>query len=230
MPRMKATTTNAAFETIRKMIRHYQLQPNQVVSDFELAETLGISRTPVRDAINKLISYGLLEKEGSRTIVKPIQLDDVYEIFQVREAIETMAVKVIILNGGLTSEQLEQIEDNHHQLSDCISEDRFDDNFKLDAVFHHSLISCAKNSRLIDIHERMTIQGERLRWLTRLTPERYKRTLLEHQEIINAICQKDVESCVKFVSDHMHNSVENYETILHSSQWNKILQTIGQLR
>jgi len=185
MPRMKATITNTAFEAIRKMIRHYQLQPNQVISDFELAEMLGISRTPVRDAMNRLIDYGLLEKEGSRTIVKSIQLDDVYEIFQVREAVETMAVKLIIINGGMTLEQMDQIEDNHKQLSNCINEDRFDDNFKLDAAFHHSLISCAKNSRLIEIHERMTIQGERLRWLTRLTPDRYKRTLFEHQDIIN---------------------------------------------
>jgi len=230
MPRIKADTNNAVFESIRKMIRHYTLAPNQVISDMELAEKLGTSRTPVREAIYRLMDYGLVEKEGSKTIVKPIRLDDVHEIFQVRQAIECMATRLIVDRGGLTEAELAQLTDQQKNLENCINGKNFDDNFKLDAEFHQKLIACSQNSRLVDIQQRMTIQGERLRWLTSLTPERHAQTLQEHQQIIQSVMDKDASAAANAVETHIRHSVENYEYILDSGRWNKIIQTLGQMR
>ena len=68
-------------------INNYELLSGDVVSDAELSGELGMSRTPVREAMMQLINDGILQRTSTRVVVKPLTLSDIYEILEIREAL-----------------------------------------------------------------------------------------------------------------------------------------------
>lgn len=230
MARKKGKSVTIAFDEIRKMIVHYDLSPNVVLSDAEIAERLNMSRTPVREAILKLMDYGLVERKDGRIVVKSISIADIIEMLQVREAVELMSTRIIIQNGGLTNAQLENLNNLQIELETSIAQKDLNKNFYVDANFHRELVNYCGNNRLADILDKLDVQGERLRWLTSLTPHRYDSTCLEHEEIIKHITNADYSSAEKAIIYHIRNTLINYQEILKANDWDKILQTLTQLK
>lgn len=212
-----------ALERILNKIDNYELSSGEVVSDLELSKELDISRTPIREAIRILLDNGVLDKRGSKVIVKPITLDDISEILEVREAIEKMSVDIIInKNKGLTKPQLDELKKIHNQLYTDILNGNFTSNFKFDELFHSKLIEFSGNSRLLDVSNRLSLQGQRLRWISLLTPNRFLETLEEHQFIIENLENLNLDKVNYYISLHLKNSIYNYNQILNNKQWNKI--------
>ncbi len=217
------TSVDIALNKILDKIDNYELSSGDIVSDLEISKQLDISRTPIREAIRILLDNGLLEKKGSKVIVKPITLDDISEILEVREAIEKMSIDIIInKNKGLSKAQLDELQEIHTKLYNDISSGDFTSNFKYDELFHSKLIEFSNNSRLVNISHRISLQGQRLRWITLLTPNRYLETIDEHLVIITGLKNLDFDTTINAISSHLDNSRKNYFNILNNSQWNKI--------
>ena len=180
MPRLKGNASDTALKKIVQKINDYELSSGEIVSDLELSNELNISRTPVREAMQQLIDIGLLERTATKVVVRSITLTDIAEIFQIREAIEIMSVKIILSRGGLNETQKLELMDIHQNLCNDISNGNFDKNFSDDTAFHEKLIEYSGNTRMEDICRRITLQSQRLRWLTLLTPSRYAGTRDEH--------------------------------------------------
>ena len=191
MPRLEGNASDTALKKIVQKINDYELSSGEIVSDLELSNELNISRTPVREAMQQLIDIGLLERTATKVVVRSITLTDIAEIFQIREAIEIMSVKIILSRGGLNETQKLELMDIHQNLCNDISNGNFDKNFSDDTAFHEKLIEYSGNTRMEDICRRITLQSQRLRWLTLLTPSRYAGTRDEHQRIIQGILNQD---------------------------------------
>lgn len=217
-----------ASKTVQK-INDYELSSGEIVSDLELSNELNISRTPVREAMQQLIDIGLLERTATKVVVRSITLTDIAEIFQIREAIEIMSVKIILSRGGLNETQKLELMDIHQNLCNDISNGNFDKNFSDDTAFHEKLIEYSGNTRMEDICRRITLQSQRLRWLTLLTPSRYAGTRDEHQRIIQGILNQDLNSAARAIEEHLQGSLENYTQILNNNQWMKIMSELKNM-
>lgn len=229
MPRLKGNASDTALKKIVQKINDYELSSGEAVSDLELSNELNISRTPVREAMQQLIDIGLLERTATKVVVRPITLTDIREIFQIREAIEVMGVKIILSGGGLTEAQKLELMDIHHNLCTDISNGSFDKNFSDDTVFHEKLIEYSGNTRMEDISRRITLQSQRLRWLTLLTPSRYAGIRDEHERIIQGIFSQDLNSATQAIEEHLQSSLENYTQILNNHQWMKIMSELKNM-
>ena len=229
MPRLKGNASDTALKKIVQKINDYELSSGEIVSDLELSNELNISRTPVREAIQQLIDIGLLERTATKVVVRSITLTDIVEIFQIREAIEIMSVKIILSNGGLTEAQKLELMDIHQNLCNDISNGNFDKNFSDDTAFHEKLIEYSGNSRMEDISRRISLQSQRLRWLTLLTPSRYAGTRDEHERIIQGILNQDLDSTARAIQEHLQGSLENYTQILNNNQWMKIMSELKNM-
>lgn len=229
MPRLKGNASDTALKKIVQKINDYELSSGEIVSDLELSNELNISRTPVREAMQQLIDIGLLERTATKVVVRSITLTDIVEIFQIREAIEIMSVKIILSNGGLTEAQKLELMDIHQNLCNDISNGNFDKNFSDDTAFHEKLIEYSGNSRMEDISRRISLQSQRLRWLTLLTPSRYAGTRDEHERIIQGILNQDFDSTARAIQEHLQGSLENYTQILHNNQWMKIMSELKNM-
>ncbi len=229
MPRLKGNASDTALKKIVQKINDYELSSGEIVSDLELSNELNISRTPVREAMQQLIDIGLLERTATKVVVRSITLTDIAEIFQIREAIEIMSVKIILSNGGLTEAQKMELMDIHQNLCNDISNGNFDKNFSDDTAFHEKLIEYSGNSRMEDISRRISLQSQRLRWLTLLTPSRYAGTRDEHERIIQGILNQDLDSTARAIQEHLQGSLENYTQILNNNQWMKIMSELKNM-
>ncbi len=229
MPRLKGNASDTALKKIVQKINDYELSSGEIVSDLELSNELNISRTPVREAMQQLIDIGLLERTATKVVVRSITLTDIAEIFQIREAIEIMSVKIILSRGGLNETQKLELMDIHQNLCNDISNGNFDKNFSDDTAFHEKLIEYSGNTRMEDICRRITLQSQRLRWLTLLTPSRYAGTRDEHQRIIQGILNQDLNSAAQAIEEHLQGSLENYTQILNNNQWMKIMSELKNM-
>ena len=193
MPRVRGEAVNLATNYILKKIENYELSAGDIVSDLELSKEFDMSRTPIREAIMSLIDSGILERTATKVVVKSITLADITEILQVREAIDQKAASIIIVTGGLSAVQEKEFSAIHTELLHNITFGDFSKNFQTDELFHRKLIEYSGNSRLLDISERLSLQSQRLRWISTLTPSRYISTHNEHTAILEALFNKNAE-------------------------------------
>lgn len=229
MARLKSNSSEIAFSYIKDKIDRYIMHPGDTVSDLIISQELGISRTPVREAIQQLIQYNLVEKKRTKFVVKGISDSDIKEIIECREAVESQAARIIISNGGLTPDEMKQLEIVENNIEESLNNKNYYTNFKSDAQFHNLIVEFSKNSRLIEIMKSLTIQGERLRWLSIITPNRYNNALNEHNEILKYINKKDESKVRECISNHLNLTKINYNKITTDSSLDQIIIAFKQL-
>ncbi|MGH4036363.1 MAG: GntR family transcriptional regulator [Sphaerochaeta sp.] len=223
MARPKSEATNIAFNTIKDRINKYDLVPGDTVSDLNLSSELNMSRTPIREAILMLVQCNLVERKPHKFVVKDITRKDIKELLDIRVAIETLAVKLIIEKGGLTKEEKKELEDLEIKYRASIKAKNYNDNFKYDSQFHTYIVDFAGNERLSGIMKNITIQGERLRWMSILTPTRLDSAVNEHAQIREFLEAGDGENAIKKIDDHLQLTKENYNKITQNSSWESII-------
>ncbi len=230
MARAKSNAAEQALRKILKKINSYDLSSGDIVSDLELSREFAMSRTPIREAISRLIDAGVLERTATKVVVKSITLDDITEILVVKEAIELMSARLIIENGGLTESQEKALVDLHENLKEDVSQGKFEDNFKTDSTFHTMVVSFSKNSRLLTICNQIDIQVQRLRWITLLTPTQFTITINEHEAIIEALRESDLKKAEEAISQHTSSAKTNYANIISNSHWSKLMKELSKMK
>ena len=107
-----SSLTSKAYETIRQQIFDFDLFPGQVVSDYLLSKELNMSRTPIRQALMRLSNEGLLEEQSGKKnyCVANITKEDIQDLFDFREGIETTAF-MLAWRNGFTSGQVEHLQE-----------------------------------------------------------------------------------------------------------------------
>ncbi len=226
MARLKSSLVDDTATEIMTRIKDHRYSAGEVVSEVTLAQELDISRTPVREAIMRLLDYGVLERTATKVVVKPLTLDDIVEILEVREAIETMSVKIIMRNGGLSKPQLKELEKLCQKFENSNTGQGYNEKFILDNAFHELLISFSGNSRLIDISKRINIQSQRSRWITTITPTRHYDAASEHQAILDALSKKQESAANVALATHFANSLANYQSILLDDKWLNMMKEL----
>lgn len=200
-------------ESLRDAIRKGILKPGQRIMEIKLAEELGVSRTPVREAIRKLELEGYVVMMPRRgTYVADMSIRDINEIFEIRTALES-------LSNGLAAEHITEDELEHLQrllvvIGGYIKEyedgpDReaaMDKIVKTDIEFHDLLYHVARNNRLVGIISNLRDQLTRFRTLSMSYPGRLEATLDEHREIVETIANGDGRAARKAAVHHMENS------------------------
>lgn len=200
-------------ESLRDAIRKGILKPGQRIMEIKLAEELGVSRTPVREAIRKLELEGYVVMMPRRgTYVADMSIRDINEIFEIRTALES-------LSNGLAAEHITEDELEHLQrllvvIGGYIKEyedgpDReaaMDKIVKTDIEFHDLLYHAARNNRLVGIISNLRDQLTRFRTLSMSYPGRLEATLDEHREIVETIANSDGRAARKAAVHHMENS------------------------
>lgn len=200
------------FESLREAILLGRLKPGERLMEIQLAEEMGVSRTPVREAIRKLELDGfvvMVPRKGA--YVAGITLKDIADVFEVRAALEGMAAALAA--ERITDEELDQLERALVHTSEFRSDDSINALAALaesDTVFHDIIYQASRNQRLGQIITHLREQIQRFRMTSLSQPGRVKLTLDEHKKIVEAISDRDVELSRMLAREH----VENAEQIL----------------
>ena len=218
MPRIGRDSVATATEILLNKIENYEIKSGDVVSDAEIAKELGVSRTPVREAMMLLVDNGVLERKRSKFIVSPIHLDDIIEIIEVREAIEVKVLEIILNKDRVSLEFLENISELQKKLRENIMVGNLENIFQCDHEFHQILFEAAGNKRFLDINHRINLQTQQKRLLKKLTPERFIETYNEHEKILEALKKKEIAQVKDAMLLHLKKTKENYTSIFSNEK------------
>jgi len=226
MARPKSDAVEIAFNFIRDQINRYELKPGDVVSDSAITLKLSMSRTPVREAIQLLVGAGLVERVNSKFLVTHIPYAVISDVFEIREAMELLAVRNIIRNGGLSEEQRSVLRSIHHNFQENLENTNLESNFHPDSVFHSTVVEFSGNVVAINLMKDLELRSERIRWLSILTPDRYRKAYKEHDLILNALEEGNLRLTEKFICQHISNSLDNYKRVTEIPNWENIIISI----
>lgn len=201
-------------ETLRDAVRRGVLQPGERLMEIQLAEELGVSRTPVREAIRKLEMEGyviMMPRRG--TYVADLSIRDVNEVFEIRTSLESLASGLAA--ERITEDELEKLQRLLVEIGAHIKNGDMESIVRTDTEFHDLLYQASRNKRLVGIISNLREQLTRFRTTSMSYPGRLKATLEEHRNIVEAIAQGDEKAARKAAEHHMEKSEQ---TLLASIQ------------
>ena len=198
----------AAYETIRSRIITMELKPGDELNDHELAQELGISRTPMRDALGRLEQEGLitiLPKKG--LMVSGITEDDVHSMFEMRLLVEPYALRTY--GADIPHGELEHFVQMMHD------PDTIDDFCKADDDFHELLMSTLPNKYLRSAYDRITGLNTRFRIMTgKVSMINQDQTCEEHLEILDAALAGDWDRAADSLQHHLELARDKAEGVI----------------
>ena len=170
-------------DNLRDMIVEGALLPGQRISEGDLCEQFGISRTPMREALKVLASEGLVEIKPNRgTRVSEITLEDIDELFEAVSGIERLCGE--LATEKLTESNLENLKNLHQRMTNHFKNGQRHDYFRLNQETHNLIVQLSGNSVLRDIHANIMIKVRRARYLAILSVERWEQSVQEHAGIL----------------------------------------------
>lgn len=190
------------YDELKSAIIALRLKPGEALNERSLADTLGISRTPVREALQRLENEGLVVTEPWKgTRVKEITAEDIEEVFQLRLALEPLAVELAIHNmsdgDDAVIEQLHNEQRRHWENYDA------DEFIKADMKLHTFLVNLSGNKRLIQIIGNLIDSMRRLGISAIQTEERCRETMEEHSALIKALKERDLPQARQAMTYHV---------------------------
>lgn len=207
------TATDRIFAIIRQAIGELVLKPRETLSEKELATILGVSKTPVREALIRLSVEGLVSTlPRSGTHVTPIDPEDLFEAMVIREALETTAVRLAARRADGRGKSLlkETMARQNEALlaGDVIAFHRADDDL------HREIVVASGLRRLWSLLEPVRVTLNRVRYLAAPIPGRIEALTVQHQEIVNAILANDAEAAVCSMRTHLEALYPFVEALL----------------
>jgi DNA-binding GntR family transcriptional regulator len=196
-----------AYRDIRKKILSQQLAPNTRLKEDDWALKIQVSRMAIREALNRLLGEGLLrvgEKGGY--FVKPMTIDDVKQIRELREVLELGAIRLAYKK--ITSAEIQQLEKICDNFSMMAAEGYVSGACEADIKFHETLMKCAHNDKLLQIyttshiplfHEKM---GKAM-----CTIDDHEQTDKEHRLIVKALKTKNLKLAEQTLTAHFARGV-----------------------
>ena len=192
-------------ETLRDAIRKGILKPGERLMEIQLAEELGVSRTPVREAIRKLELEGyviMMPRRG--TYVANLSIRDVNEVFEIRTSLDSLASGLAA--ERITDEELERLQRLLVLIGEYIETNDMEKIVETDTEFHDLLYQASRNTRLVGIIFNLREQLTRFRTTSMGFPGRLAAPLEEHRRIVEAIAQGDVKEAQAAAEYHMEKS------------------------
>lgn len=188
------------YQAIKARIIECEMAPGETVYEDRLAREFGTSRTPVREALLKLRNDNLVSiipRKG--TFVSHITVQNVYEIYQIRQLIEPGVA--VMVRDTVERERLLRFSRQFDRLKteDVVASGWF----TVDREFHTHLVECTRNQTLIAMYEGIMNHQQRISILAGHLPHRLENTANEHQAIIDALLQKDIEVIEHAVHNHL---------------------------
>ncbi|MCP4404015.1 MAG: GntR family transcriptional regulator [bacterium] len=207
---------NDVYQNLKQKIIQEELLPRQWLVERELSEQYGISRTPVREVLRKLVADGFLElKPAKGYVVKELSLKEIIETFQAREAVEGMLVKFACQRGD--EQFFERVAELRRQLEELDIDRNEKAGVVIGSELHDLIAETAKNSVLFEFYQKLKNLAAITRNITKKSVNIEHHSKDEHLELMKAIEAKDSEKGEQCMRKHLHETcrrlVEEYVII-----------------
>lgn len=208
--RRSKSLTEIATEEIRSAIMDGTLALGQLLSENALAKLLGISRTPIREALSQLRLEGLVRATPKGSYVFTLSSEEVRELCELRFGLESLAI-----NSAIMKNQIDYSSNLANVVKRMDSHDEFDnvsEYLRLDVEFHQLAFNYSNNRYLAQAYKMIEGKIAALRTHLAVLHEMTGKTLSDHHDILEAVTKDDADTAISILDKHINSVNEYYES------------------
>lgn len=196
------------FNTLREAIIIGELKPGERLMEVQLAEKMGVSRTPVREAIRKLELEGLVHMMARRGAqVADLSMKDIMDVLEVRASLDGLATA--LATTRITADELKELNHVSQQFVQFVEKENLQGAIKKDVEFHEIIYRSARNDKLIQIAINLREQIQRFRVIYLKDFTNAKDIIKEHNDIYQAIQRRDTQLAQALAQKHISRQEES---------------------
>jgi len=196
------------YRILKKEIIKGSLKPGSKVLEGRIAEQIGISRTPVREAIRELAAEGFVTLSPNQgVVVRSVSAENIREVLQIHSVLEGLAARLSC--EVINEEDLKELENYVNKMEKLANKKDPLAYSEVDLKFHELIVNNCGNKRLIQMRKNISDQAQRYRISSLRTPRRLKESLKEHQKILEAFKTKDPKKADVISQKHIQNALKN---------------------
>ncbi len=201
-PLENLTLWQRVYDHLREEILAGGLEPGTELAEVALSEQLGVSRGPIREAIGRLASEGLVTVRPRRgAVVRSLSKEEFLELYQVREALEMMAVKLAVPRLG--PEDVDALERLIEAMASHAEREEVAEFFEANSQFHGGLFEASGNVKLQELYRQLLGQLGRYRIRSLTLRGNLQRSVAEHAAILRAAKRGDAVRAAHLMSEHI---------------------------
>ncbi|MFI5086548.1 MAG: GntR family transcriptional regulator [Actinomycetales bacterium] len=209
--------SDRAYAVLREDILEWRLAPGTVLAEVEQSERLGVSRTPVREALSRLTAEGLTAPHGGRgVVVTDISLDHLGELFELREALECKAAALAAERRDPEIFRTLAAELVAARNVEAVPGPSRQPYYALVSRLDEEIDSACASAYLVQALRQLRVHLVRVRRLSRDNPERLAAAALEHATIASAIAAGNASLATAATQVHLHNSLHHLSESEHT--------------
>ncbi len=198
---------------LRDMILIGRLGPGVVIPEMPLCEELGISRTPLREALKVLASENLVElQQGRGAVVIQPSADDVKGTLYAIGAIEGACA--LLACESISARELQQIKQLHAKMVHAHKADERLKYFELNQKIHERIVLASRNPFLINLHSKLTLRVRRIRFLGKQEIAWWDQAVLEHEDILALLVKRNGCALAEALRQHMYTTWNDVEHLV----------------
>jgi DNA-binding GntR family transcriptional regulator len=208
----RQSLSDQVYYYIKRMILSGGIRGGEKIPEEKVAQQFGVSRTPIREALNRLEEYGLIKiKPRSYAVVVALDPQEAGQLAIIRSQLETLAVSLLTDCG--TQEDFRELEILVQECNALIAEGDIAATFEKDSLLHLEITRRTGNRHLHEICEKLDAKVQLLRLVLRIPLEKLKIYVKHHDEIVSAMKRRDTESAVALMQHHIMNQLNDQEKV-----------------
>lgn len=191
---------------MRSLIVQSQIKPGERVPELEISKDLGVSRTPIREALKVLASEGLVDLLPLRgAVVKTFSDKDASDMLEVMGLLEIFAAQKAC---QADQKKIDRVLAMHEKMKLLFAKGKRPEYFELNQKIHDELVEMSGNESLMMVHSMLSKRMRSLRYSGNSTPDNWRGALEDHEEIATALGKRDMKAIKKAVNDHFTNTIQ----------------------
>lgn len=232
-PKKKSRRSDLVYQQLCKEITDGKILPGTQLREQEICDRLGISRTPVREALNRLTVDGLAQSVPNAGVyVKVFSAQDLEDMYRLRAALESMAARMAC-ERGFSSEKLDRMREAQRIFTQGIRENQHELVAHGDVEFHKLLIALPESRILQEVLAKNNVHIFGWRSIGNLAKRpRLKQVVKEHDLILKALAKCDADLAARYCEQHILTTSRNIQEVLGTGEENSLanLKIMGGLR
>ncbi|MDK3018890.1 GntR family transcriptional regulator [Pseudodonghicola flavimaris] len=192
----RGTALGRTYEGLRDLIFSYEIKPDERLNEGELAKRFGVSRTPVREALNRLVMENLLRFEPALGFYRPkIDADEIVNLYELRVILETEGVRLAVQRASDAEIAALQAEWAALDVSDPTRSQS--ERIAADERFHERLVGLSHNDKLVEALRRLNAQIHFVRWAPSGQDQDHRESYRKHGELLEVLRERDEAKAIE---------------------------------
>ncbi|RQS23706.1 GntR family transcriptional regulator [Burkholderia sp. Bp8992] len=213
-PTRTGLTVNEIYEQLKQMAVLYKIRPGERFNELELAERFNVSRTPIREALNRLVAENLLVFVPNRGFfIRELEGKDVFDLFELRRSIETTAVTLACERAS--DNDIKALRRFWKQVMKNAARMSSSELVVKDEQFHLELAALSGNAEIGRVLQGINARIHYVRWVD--VDQRRNEAFTEHLEILDALAERDAARCATLTDTHIRWRMEEITRVVQAS-------------